>query len=271
MDERDGHYLKPSAPAEGPTREADVLGQLEGPGVVPLLGQGSNGDLALKRAACSLADVLHERGRLSDGEVRAVGAAAAAALARIHEAGFVHGDIKPANLLLSHDGELWLADFDAATPADGRPLQRFSPGRLSPGAEARPESDLAALAVTIVELATGTLVDPNVSWRPADLRRLGCSAALSIGLSAMLAEPGAVPNAQVAAEMFERGGTLGDGGVRRLPAPATSAHQIDTTPTVEFPLARPRSQSSPRPARPKTTSQRPTHWWQRLRRSAFMS
>ena len=140
-------------------REAHSLDSVQGPGIVPLRGLSDDGKLLLARAACSLADVLHERGPLPDGEVRAVAAAAAAAIARVHEAGLVHGDVKPANLLLSGGGELWLADFDtAARPADGKPLVRYSPGRLPPGTPARPGADIAALAVSLVELSTGALV-----------------------------------------------------------------------------------------------------------------
>ena len=83
-------------------------------------GETTEANCCWPKAACSLADVLHERGRLPAEEIRAVGAAAAAALARVHQADLVHGDVKPANLLLSRSGELLLADFDAAAPADGR-------------------------------------------------------------------------------------------------------------------------------------------------------
>lgn len=167
-------FSKDCSSADAAAQEARHLRALRGSGIVPLQHARAHG-LALEEAACSLADVLRERGPLPEGEVRAVGAAAAAALARVHAAGLVHGDIKPANLLLSHDRELWLADFDAACPADGRPLERFSPGRLPPGAPACPVADMAALALALVELSTGVLLDPAASWRTADLRRLGCA------------------------------------------------------------------------------------------------
>ena len=261
-------FAKHCSGEESAPREARRLDAVQGRGVVPLQGVGDNGDLVLAEAACSLADVLDERGPLPEGEVRAVGAAAAAALARVHAAGLVHGDVKPANLLLSHDRELWLADFDAACPADGRPLERFSPGRLPPGAPARFAADMTALALTLVELSTGILPDPGASWRAADLRRLGCSPAISAELSfmlggermldgdRMLGSAGSELTALRAAEMLARLGT------DSLPAPAVKARRVDPTPTVEFVLARPLRDSSPRPA--QESSAPPSRWWQRL-------
>ena len=249
-------FSKDCSSAEAAVREAQRLETLRGPGIVPLRGAGTSG-LALEKAACSLADVLHERGPLPEDEVRAVGAAAAAALARVHAAGLVHGDVKPANLLLSPDRELWLADFDATCPADGRPLERFSPGRLPPGAPARSAADLTALALALVELSTGILLDPGTSWRAGDLRRLGCSPALSAELSFMLGGDGAALSALDAARM------LGRGDCGSLPAPAANAQRVDPTPTVEFTLARdPQPDMSPRPT--LKADEPPSRWWRRL-------
>ena len=246
----------PDSP-EGSAQEAQHLREVEGPGIVALQGLGDDGELLLARAACSLADVLVERGPLPESEVRAVAAAAAAALARVHEAGLVHGDVKPANLLLSHDGELWLADFDAAVPADGRPLERYSPGRAPPGAVAETAGDIAALALTLVELSTGARLDPCVPWRAAELRRLRCPPALSAEIAFMLGRDGSTLSAPDAAEMFRRGGT------GALPTPAVKVRRVDPTPTVEFmPAHPPPSDTSAAPA--PAAAERQSRWWQRL-------
>ena len=259
----DVHLFSKDCSPEGRTQEAQHLRALRGPGIVPLRGAGANG-LALEMAACSIADVLHERGPLPESEVRAIGAAAAAALSRVHEAGLVHGDVKPANLLLSRDGDLWLADFDAAAAADGQPLQRLSPPRLPPGTPSRAAADIAALALTLVELSTGSLLDPGASWRATDLRRLGCPPALSAEIAFMLGT-GAVPggtgsalSAQSTAEMFERG------GCGTLPAPADEARHVDPTPTVEFMLARPLPPGSSSARAESTIPAGPRGWWRRL-------
>ncbi|MCY4422939.1 MAG: hypothetical protein OXC06_07705 [Acidimicrobiaceae bacterium] len=249
-------FSKDCSSAETAAQEARYLQALSGPGIVPVQDAGA-GRLVLERAACSLADVLHERGPLPESEIRAVGAAAASALARVHGTGLVHGDVKPANLLLSHEGELWLADFDAARPADGKPLERHTPGRAPPGSPARATLDVTALALALVELATGSLLDPGTAWRAADLRRLGCSAGLSAELSFMLGDEDSVPAALGVADMFERA------GIGPLPEPAVNAQSVDPTPTVEFMPARPR----PRPgsAEPESTAAAPPlRWWRRL-------
>jgi serine/threonine protein kinase len=254
-------FSKDCSSAEAAAREARHLEALRGPGIVPLLDAGTNGP-TLEKAACSLADVLRERGLLPASEVRAVGAATAAALARMHASGLVHGDIKPANLLLSPNRELWLADFDAACPADGRPLERFSPGRLPPGAPALPAIDVAALGLALVELATGAILDPGATWRPADLRRLGCSPSLSAELSFMLDGfrldgDGRTLSARDAAKM------LGRGDFGSLPAPAAEARRFDPTPTAEFMLAcHPQPDTSARPA--LKADEPASRWWQRL-------
>lgn len=241
---------------ENSAREARHLHDLQGPGVVALHGRGCGGELVLAKAACSLADVLDERGPLPVGAIRAVGAAAAGALARVHRAGLVHGDVKPANLLLSHEGELWLADFDAAAAADGQPLSRSSPPRLPPGTPARPAADITALALALVELSTGALLDSQVQWRAVDLRRLGCSATLSAEIAMMLGADGSALSAQATAEMFERGGT------DSLPAPAVNARSVDPTPTVEFMPVRPSPESTVPAEGP--AAERPARWWKRL-------
>lgn len=257
MDRDACSFSKHVSSPEAAAREARHLADLRGPGIVALEGLRDGGELVLEKAACSLADVLAERGPLAEGEVRTVGAVAAAALARVHGAGLVHGDIKPANLLLSPDGELWLADFDAACPADGNPLERHSPGRLPPGSPARASTDVTALALALVELATGSLLDPSTAWRVADLRRLGCSAGLSAELSFMLGDEDSVPSARGAADMFERGCT------GSLPKPAVNAQRVDPTPTIEFMPARPLPRAGS--AQPESNAGEPSlRWWQRL-------
>ena len=254
-------FSKGGSTAESSAREARYLRTLSGPGVVRLHGRSDGGELLLEKAACSLADVLHERRRLPAEEIRAVGAAAAAALARVHQADLVHGDVKPANLLLSRSGELLLADFDAAAPADGRRLSRSSPPRSAPAAAARPATDILALAITLVELSTGALIDPGVVWRAGDLRRLGCPPGLSAEISFMLGHQGSTPSAQSVAEMFQR---CGRGA---LPVPVINARRVDPTPTVEFMPARARTQAAPSlpDSLPGSAAAKPaSRWWRRL-------
>jgi serine/threonine-protein kinase len=84
------------------------------------------------------------------------------ALDAVHRAGLVHGDVKPANLLLDATGtgrpRVRLADFGAATTIGGtRP--EATDAYLAPeavgGARPDPRQDLFAAGVTATELLTG--------------------------------------------------------------------------------------------------------------------
>lgn len=81
------------------------------------------------------------------------------ALAQIHDAGWVHGDVKSANVLLDADGLARLADFGSArrigdTAAAGASPYSVSPERLD-GAPAAPADDIYAFGVLLYELVSG--------------------------------------------------------------------------------------------------------------------
>ena len=90
---------------------------------------------------------------------------AASALAELHRAGFVHGDIKPANLLLRYSGDLVLADFGLARSLHSscRPTQAGAivgtPAYASPEqAEGDPggtAADVYSLGVVFYEMLCG--------------------------------------------------------------------------------------------------------------------
>lgn len=242
---------------DSPTRPRDLQGA-EG------CSHGTQLDgilLVLEKAECSLADVLHECGPLPEAEVRAVAVAVAEALVRVHEAGLVHADVKPANLLLSVDGRLWLADFDATVEADGRLLNRTTPYRSPLGATARNATDIVSLAVTLVELATQVVIDSSVRWRIVDLREVGCSPQLSNEVARMLADPSSTTARSVAA-------AFALSGPGRLPAPVAVTRLHDPTPTVDFMPVKARRNPPPVPGGTlRALSRLPAHpWWASQRR-----
>ena len=88
------------------------------------------------------------------------------ALARVHEAGWVHADIKPANVLLRRLDDPLLADFGAARRT-GEPHARGTVGYMSPerlaGGVADPRDDVYALGRIIEDALTTDETQPQAT------------------------------------------------------------------------------------------------------------
>ena len=112
----------------------------------------------------TLADELRD-GPLPPERAATYGAALADALAYVHERGFVHRDVKPANVLISGDGRVHLADFGIARLVDSVHETRTgdvlgTPGYFSPeqvtGDPVGAPTDIYALGIVLIECVTGT-------------------------------------------------------------------------------------------------------------------
>lgn len=166
--------------------EIAVLARLNHPGLVRLLDAGVAGDRGAGRLAHlersflvmelvpgpTLAEVL-DGGPLPPATVAAVGAQLAGALAAVHEAGIVHRDVKPANILLAEAGwghgaatvpTVKVADFGIARLVDAARLTVTgmtlgTASYLSPeqavGGAVGPATDVYALGLVLLECLTG--------------------------------------------------------------------------------------------------------------------
>jgi hypothetical protein len=146
-------------------REATVLTELDHPHVVRVLEVVHDGDgvaLAMQFApGGSLDDLLAERGRLAPGQVVAVAAPIADALASAHRRGVLHGDVKPANVLFTSDGEPLLTDFGVArtlghvTSDQISGTAEYLAPELLDGAQPDPRADIYSLAVVCYQALAG--------------------------------------------------------------------------------------------------------------------
>ena len=103
-------------------REARAAARLNHPGVVTLYdvvtSQGSVFLVMELVEAPTLAELVRVEGPLAPERVAEIGAQVASALEAAHQAGIVHRDVKPANVLVPPSGSAKLADFGVASLAD---------------------------------------------------------------------------------------------------------------------------------------------------------
>jgi serine/threonine-protein kinase len=101
-----------------------------------------------------------EQPRLQAGIAIAVIRDCLAALSALHRSGVVHGDLKPANIMLKRTGNAKIIDIGSAFLVDDPPPHRtWTPAYAAPevhrGGTASPRSDLASLGYVLVEMLAG--------------------------------------------------------------------------------------------------------------------
>ena len=111
-----------------------------------------------------LSTIITERAPMPQDEVTEILHQTALALQAAHDAGVVHRDVKPANIVVDPQGYAKLTDFGIARALNEAPLTQTgevlgTPHYLAPeqakGAQAGPLSDVYALAVVGYEMITG--------------------------------------------------------------------------------------------------------------------
>ncbi len=129
-----------------------ALRRLESPYVAPVLDvldDGLGGPLVLvdEVAGPTLAALVGARGTLSPGEVVTIVVSVARGLAAVHDAGLVHGDLAPSNVVIDPSGRPIVIDLWGTIGADGdRGTPGFASASVLAGAPPRPADDVHALA-----------------------------------------------------------------------------------------------------------------------------
>ncbi|MET9829951.1 serine/threonine-protein kinase [Streptomyces sp. NPDC006385] len=215
----------------------------------------------------SLAELLDAEGPLSPQRAAHIGAEVLSALRAAHEAGVLHRDVKPANVLMSNDGRVVLTDFGIAMVEGSSALTMTgevigSPEFLAPeralGRTPGPESDLWSLGVLLYAAVEGNSPfrqDTPLSTLRAIVdeelpppRRAGPLTPVIEGLLRKdPAERLPADRAEQDLRTVGAGGTPRAGGVRAAPYPPTiAAHPTPTAPTAPVP--------PPGPTRPAPTA-----------------
>ena len=143
-------------------REARTAGRLNDPAVVTVFDVvHDNGSVFIVMElveAPTLAQLVRRSGPLSPRAVADIGRQVLSALQTAHEAGIVHRDVKPSNIMVGGNGRAKLTDFGIAQAADDPTLTRTgavigSPAYLAPerlsGQEASSASDLWSLGAVL--------------------------------------------------------------------------------------------------------------------------
>lgn len=190
--------------------EADALQTVTGPHLVPVADAGTTADgrpwmARPYLARGSLADRLAGHGPLSIKAAVSAALAATSALSALHERNLVHGDVRPANLLVDDEGAVTLADPLPTTLRQARVRHgdhghlHHQPPEVLQGREWSAAGDIYALASTLHTLLTGhspyegdvargvpALLLRVLAGPPPDVPRADLSPALRVALSTSL-------------------------------------------------------------------------------------
>jgi eukaryotic-like serine/threonine-protein kinase len=149
-------------------REAKVLSLLAHPNTVRFLGLSEPANLLMEfLEGPTLEDLIYRqpRRRLAISDAIRVAMYIGAALHHIHSAGYLHLDIKPANVIVARGGRPVLYDFGSARQPRERPrLIAGTNPYIAPEEclkqSVAPAADVFGLGVTLYEMLTGELPFP---------------------------------------------------------------------------------------------------------------
>jgi hypothetical protein len=117
----------------------------------------------------TLKEHLERKGKLSDGEIKAIFSQMLDAVGYVHDKKLVHRDIKPSNFMINSEGQIKLLDFGIAKNTDahsadytqtgtgiqmGTPLY-MSPEQVTETKSVTAQSDIYSLGVVLWQMVTG--------------------------------------------------------------------------------------------------------------------
>ncbi|MDQ1709059.1 MAG: eukaryotic-like serine/threonine-protein kinase [Frankiaceae bacterium] len=149
-------------------REAKAAARLSHPNVVAIYDQGADAGrvfLVMEHVdGGTLRERLRTEGRLSPAAALGIMEPVLQALAAAHDAGLVHRDVKPENILISSDGRVKVADFGLARAVETTGMTTtglligtvsyLAPEQVETG-RADPRSDVYSAGIVLFELLTG--------------------------------------------------------------------------------------------------------------------
>ena len=166
-------------------RERETLRRITSPNVIEVHDiVAENGTLGLVMDYVDggdLDDLIRSHGALEPAMIAYLGANIAAGVGAVHAAGVVHGDIKPANILIDSSttpGTPKIADFGIARICDSTAATRTAVGmgtlvymapEASAGVPPSPAKDVYALGIVLYQLACGV---PPFAGSPAYLVKM---------------------------------------------------------------------------------------------------
>ncbi len=146
-------------------REAQIIGGLSHPNIVALYDVGTSKDgapyLVMEYVEGKTLESVFDAGPLPFPRVAVWAGDLATALGRAHRAKIIHGDVKPANILVTLEHQVKLGDFGIArtTQASGSGNLMGTPAYLSPeqilGNLQDSRSDLFSLGIVLYQMSTG--------------------------------------------------------------------------------------------------------------------
>ena len=162
------HIAEKEGFAERFIREAEAIGNLHHPNILPVYDSGQKHGfsyIAMRYIpqARTLADMMHDH-PLSEAQILKFAQQIAAALDHAHAAGIVHRDVKPSNILMDKEW-VYLSDFGLAKAVEkpseltGTGIGIGTPAYMSPEqAKGEPldhRTDIYALGIILFEMLTG--------------------------------------------------------------------------------------------------------------------